>query len=186
MPEPEVVLQDGNGETTSDPQGERRMALLDVPVTTIDGDETTLNEYKGRALLVVNVASKCGFTKQYAGLEKIYEQYADRGFAVLGFPCNQFGGQEPGTDQEIREFCSTTWNVTFPLFAKVEVNGPHRHPLYAELTKTPKQDGEPGDIEWNFEKFLVSADGEVIGRYGTSTTPEDPALAAAIEAQLPL
>jgi glutathione peroxidase len=161
------------------------MTLLDVPVTTIDGEDTTLNEYKGRALLVVNVASRCGFTQQYAGLQKIYEQYAERGFAVLGFPCNQFGGQEPGTEQEIQELCSTTWNVTFPLFAKVEVNGRDRHPLYAELTKVAKQGGEPGDVEWNFEKFLVSPDGEVVARFGSATTPEDPALIAAIEAQLP-
>jgi glutathione peroxidase len=161
------------------------MALLDAPVTTIDGEETTLNQYKGKALLVVNVASKCGFTKQYAGLEQIHEKYADRGFAVLGFPCNQFGGQEPGTEQEIQEYCSATWNVTFPLFSKIEVNGPERHPLYTELTKTPKQDGEPGDIEWNFEKFLVSPEGEVVARLGASTKPEDPALIEAIEAQLP-
>jgi glutathione peroxidase len=161
------------------------MALLDVPVTTIDGDETTLNGYQGKALLVVNVASKCGFTKQYAGLEKIHEEYADRGFAVLGFPCNQFGGQEPGTEKEIQEFCSTTWNVTFPLFAKVDVNGSERHPLYAELTKAPKQNGEHGDIDWNFEKFLVSPEGEVVGRFDSRTEPQDPAIVEAIESHLP-
>jgi glutathione peroxidase len=161
------------------------MSLLDVPVTTIDGEQISLNEYKGRALLVVNVASKCGFTKQYAGLEALYERYADRGFAVLGFPCNQFGEQEPGTEEEIAEFCSATWNVTFPLFSKIEVNGPDRHPLYEELAKAPKRDGEPGDIEWNFEKFLVSPEGEVVARYGARTTPEDPSLVEAIEAQLP-
>ncbi|MGZ4590760.1 MAG: glutathione peroxidase [Frankiaceae bacterium] len=161
------------------------MALLDVPVTTIEGDETTLNEYKGEALLIVNVASRCGFTKQYAGLERIYERYADRGFAVLGFPCNQFGEQEPGTEQEIQEFCSTTWNVTFPLFAKIEVNGDNRHPLFAALTETPTQDGRTGDVEWNFEKFLISPDGDVVARFSTGTEPEAPSLIEALEAQLP-
>ena len=161
------------------------MALFDVPVTTIEGDETTLTEYKGKALLIVNVASQCGFTKQYAGLERIYERYADRGFAVLGFPCNQFGEQEPGTEQEIQEFCSTTWNVTFPLFAKIEVNGDNRHPLYAALTETPTQDGRAGDVEWNFEKFLVSPEGDVVARFSTGTDPEAPELIEALEAQLP-
>jgi glutathione peroxidase len=162
------------------------VTLLDTPVTTIDGNETTLAELAGgKALLIVNVASKCGFTRQYEGLEQLHEKYGDRGFSVLGFPCNQFGGQEPGTEQEIQEFCSTTWGVTFPLFAKVEVNGPGRHPLFAQLTETATQGGEAGDVQWNFEKFLISPEGKVVARFGTKTEPEDVELVDAIEAQLP-
>jgi glutathione peroxidase len=160
------------------------MPLLDVPVTTLDGRETTLAEHAGETLLVVNVASKCGFTKQYAGLEALHERYADRGFAVLGFPCNQFGGQEPGTAEEIQEFCSTTFGVTFPLYAKVEVNGPDRHPLYAELTQTADADGTAGDVQWNFEKFLVSRDGSTVTRFRTRVTPEDAELVEAVEKDL--
>jgi glutathione peroxidase len=160
------------------------MPLLDVPVTTIDGRDTTLAEHAGQTLLVVNVASKCGFTKQYAGLEALHEAYADRGFAVLGFPSNQFGGQEPGTEQEIQAFCSTTFGVTFPLFAKVEVNGPGRHPLYAALTETPDAEGAAGDVQWNFEKFLVSRDGRTVTRFRSAVTPEDPALVSAVEQDL--
>jgi len=160
------------------------MPLLDVPVTTLDGRETTLAEHSGETLLVVNVASKCGFTKQYAGLEALHERYADRGFAVLGFPCNQFGGQEPGTAEEIQEFCSTTFGVTFPLYAKVEVNGPDRHPLYAELTRTADADGTAGDVQWNFEKFLVSRDGSTVTRYRSKVTPEDAELVEAVEKDL--
>lgn len=160
------------------------MTLHDLPLTTITGDNTTLGAYDRTALLVVNVASKCGFTKQYAGLERIYEQYVDRGFAVLGFPCNQFGGQEPGTAEEIQDFCSTTWGVTFPLFEKVEVNGPHRHPLFSELTRTADARGKAGDVEWNFEKFLVSRTGEAVGRWRSGTDPEDEDLVAAVEKEL--
>ena len=132
----------------------------------------------------MNVASKCGFTRQYEGLEKLYEQHVDRGFAVLGFPCNQFGGQEPGTAEEIQEFCSNTWGVTFPLFEKIDVNGANRHPLYAALTGTADSEGAAGDVEWNFEKFLVSRDGSVIGRFRSRTEPDDPALLAAVEHDL--
>jgi glutathione peroxidase len=160
------------------------MPVLDLPVTTIDGHETTLAEHAGKTLLIVNVASKCGFTKQYAGLEALHEAYAERGFAVLGFPCNQFGGQEPGTEAEIQEFCSTTWGVTFPLYAKVDVNGPDRHPIYAELTETADSSGKAGDVEWNFEKFLVSRDGHVLTRFRSAVTPEDPGLVEAIEKDL--
>ena len=160
------------------------MPLLDVPVTTLDGRETTLAEHSGETLLIVNVASKCGFTKQYAGLEALHERYADRGFAVLGFPCNQFGGQEPGTAEEIQEFCSTTFGVTFPLYAKVEVNGPDRHPLYAELTETADADGAAGDVQWNFEKFLVSRDGSTVTRFRAKVTPEDAELVEALEKDL--
>src|SRR4051794_33143536 len=131
------------------------MSLFDIPLQTLDGAATSLGEHRGKALLLVNVASKCGLTPQYAGLEKLHETYADRGFEVLGFPCNQFAGQEPGTPEEIATFCSTSYGVTFPLFAKLEVNGPGRHPLYTELTRTPDTAGEAGDVSWNFEKFLV-------------------------------
>ena len=160
-------------------------SIFDIPLTTLDGSPASLAEYKGKVLLIVNVASKCGLTPQYEGLEKLHEQYASRGFEVLGFPCNQFMGQEPGTAEEIREFCDTTYHVTFPLFEKIDVNGAQQHPLYAELEQTADADGEAGDVKWNFEKFLVSPKGEVVGRFRPQVTPEDPSLVAAIEAQLP-
>jgi glutathione peroxidase len=162
------------------------MSLYDIPLQALDGQPTSLAEHRGKALLLVNVASRCGLTPQYAGLEKLHEAYADRGFAVLGFPCNQFGGQEPGTSEEIATFCSTSYGVTFPLFAKLEVNGPGRHPLYGELTATPDAAGEAGDVTWNFEKFLVSPDGDVLGRFRPRVVPEDPALVSAVEAALPV
>jgi glutathione peroxidase len=161
------------------------VSLPDIPLRTLAGEDTSLTEYAGKALLVVNVASQCGLTPQYAGLERLHETYADRGFAVLGFPCNQFAGQEPGTAEEIQEFCSTTYGVTFPLFEKIDVNGDGRHPLYAELTRTPDPTGAAGDIQWNFEKFLVAADGHPVARFRPQTTPDDPALVDAIEAALP-
>ena len=160
------------------------MVLHDIPLTTIDGSAANLADYAGRTLLIVNVASECGFTRQYEGLEKLHEQYVDRGFAVLGFPCNQFGGQEPGTAEEIQEFCSNTWGVTFPLFEKIDVNGADRHPLYAALTETADSEGTAGDVEWNFEKFLVSRDGSVVGRFRSRTEPDDPVLLAAVEHDL--
>ena len=135
--------------------------------------------------LMVNVASKCGLTPQYTGLEKLHEEYVPRGFSVVGFPCNQFLGQEPGSAEEIQQFCSATYGVTFPLFEKIEVNGEERHPLYAQLTEVADADGKAGDITWNFEKFVVSASGEVVGRFRPQVEPSDPALVAAIEAQLP-
>ncbi|HUQ38612.1 MAG TPA: glutathione peroxidase [Acidimicrobiales bacterium] len=161
------------------------MSIYDAPVQALDGSEASLADYKGKALLVVNVASKCGLTPQYAGLETLHETYADRGFAVLGFPCNQFGGQEPGTSEEIATFCSTTYGVTFPMFAKVDVNGENRHPLFTELTKVPDNEGRDGDILWNFEKFLISPDGEVVARFDPRVQPDDDALVAAVEASLP-
>ncbi|MDQ1711830.1 MAG: glutathione peroxidase [Frankiaceae bacterium] len=161
------------------------MSLHDIKVETITGEITTLGEYGGKALLIVNVASKCGLTPQYTGLEALQEELGPRGFTVLGFPCNQFRGQEPGTAEEIQEFCSTTYGVTFPLFAKIDVNGDERHPLYTELTAFPADDDKGRDVVWNFEKFLVSPAGEVVGRFRPTVTPEDPALRAAIEAQLP-
>lgn len=160
------------------------VTLFDAPVKTLDGADTTLAEHAGKTLLVVNVASQCGLTPQYAGLERLQERYAGRPFSVLGFPCNQFEGQEPGTREEIQQFCSTTYGVSFPMYDKVEVNGPSRHPIYAELTKTADADGEAGDIQWNFEKFLVSDAGEVIGRFRPGTEPEDPQVVAAIDAAL--
>ncbi len=161
------------------------MALYDIPIHTLSGEESSLAPYEGKALLLVNVASKCGLTPQYTGLEQLQRTYGDRGFSVLGFPCNQFLGQEPGTAEEIQQFCSTTYGVSFPLFEKIDVNGEQRHPLYDELTQTPDAEGQAGDITWNFEKFLVSPAGEVVGRFRPQVEPEDPALVEAIEAQLP-
>lgn len=161
------------------------MTLSDNTINTLEGSPADLSEYQGKALLVVNVASKCGLTPQYEGLQKLHEEYAARGFEVLGFPCNQFMGQEPGTAEEIREFCDTSYHVTFPIFEKIDVNGAQQHPIYAELEQTADADGEAGDVKWNFEKFLVAPDGSVVGRFRPQVTPDDPALVAAIEAQLP-
>ncbi|WP_046766987.1 glutathione peroxidase [Jiangella alkaliphila] len=160
-------------------------SLYDIPLHTIDGADASLADRKGTLLLLVNVASKCGLTPQYEGLERLQERYADRGFTVLGFPCNQFGGQEPGTAEEIQEFCSTTYGVTFPLFEKADVNGPTQQPLYAELTQVADAEGEAGDVQWNFEKFLVSADGAVLGRFRPGVLPESDELVGAVEAHLP-
>ena len=160
------------------------MALLDIPVNTLDGQPSSLGAQAGKTLLVVNVASKCGLTPQYEGLERLQERYGDREFSVVGFPSNQFGGQEPGSAEEIAEFCSTTYGVTFPMFEKIEVNGPGRHPIYAELTAEPDADGEAGDIQWNFEKFLVSRDGKVLARFRPRTVPEAAEVIEAIEANL--
>ncbi len=161
------------------------MSIYDVGVRTIDGEDTTLAEFKGKALLVVNVASKCGFTPQYEALQKLYTDYHDRGFEILGFPCNQFGGQEPGTSEEIKEFCSLNWGVTFPMFEKVDVNGDDRHPLYAELTKAPDHKGNAGDVGWNFEKFLISPEGDVVARFRTNAKPDAEYVTSAVEEQLP-
>ena len=161
------------------------MTLHDIPLRTLDGQPTTLGAYSGKALLLVNVASKCGLTPQYTGLERLHEEYSARGFSVLGFPCNQFAGQEPGSAEEIQEFCSSTYGVTFPLFSKIDVNGPDRHPLYAALTAVPDPDGAAGDVQWNFEKFLLDPAGAPVARFRPTTTPEDAAVLAAIEAVLP-
>ena len=160
------------------------MTLFDAPVNTLSGQPSSLGALGGKTLLVVNVASKCGLTPQYTGLERLQERYADRGFSVVGFPSNQFGGQEPGTAEEIAEFCSTSYGVTFPMFEKIEVNGPGRHPIYTELTAVPDADGEAGDIQWNFEKFLVSPDGKVLARFRPRTEPEAPEVIEAIESSL--
>jgi glutathione peroxidase len=161
------------------------MSLLQIPIARLDGTEATLGEITGgRPALVVNVASRCGLTPQYTALEALHEEYAGRGFTVVGVPCNQFGGQEPGTSEEIATFCSTTYGVSFPLTEKLDVNGRGRHALYDHLTATPDADGEAGDIQWNFEKFLVSRDGEVLARFRPMVSPEDPLVVAAIEGAL--
>jgi glutathione peroxidase len=164
---------------------EQFMSIYDAKVNTLEGEAADLSEYKGKALLVVNVASKCGLTPQYTGLQQLHEKYAGRGFEVLGFPCNQFMGQEPGSPDEIREFCDTNYGVTFPLFEKIDVNGANRHEVYDELTATADADGEAGDVKWNFEKFLVAPDGKVVARFRPQVTPEDAGMVSAIEAQLP-
>jgi glutathione peroxidase len=161
------------------------VSIYDIPVKTLSGDETSLAEHKGKALLIVNVASKCGLTPQYAGLEQLHEDLSGSGFAVLGFPCNQFLGQEPGSSEEIAEFCSATYGVTFPMFEKIDVNGDDRHPIYAELVDTADAEGHSGDVRWNFEKFLVSPDGEVVGRFSPKVLPESSELVDAVKAQLP-
>jgi glutathione peroxidase len=161
------------------------MSIHNVPVRTLGGEPTTLGLFAGQALLVVNVASKCGLTPQYAGLERLQQTYAKRGFSVIGVPSNQFAGQEPGTAEEIATFCSATYGISFPLLEKAEVNGPDRHPLYDELTAAPDAEGEAGDIQWNFEKFLISATGEVVGRFRPTTEPESAEVTSAIEELLP-
>ena len=160
------------------------MSVYDIPIAGIDGSPNRLAGLDGQVTLVVNVASKCGLTPQYAGLEKIHEAYADQGFTVVGVPCNQFMGQEPGTHAEIVEFCSTTYGVTFPLTEKVDVNGDDRHALYEVLTATADAEGTDGDIRWNFEKFLVDRDGEVVARFAPQVDPEADEITNAIEAAL--
>jgi glutathione peroxidase len=160
-------------------------SLNEIALTTLDGRATTLAELADGAALVVNVASKCGLTPQYTALEQLAKDYRDRGLTVIGVPCNQFMGQEPGTAEEIQTFCSTNYGVTFPLLAKTDVNGVDRHPLYAELTKAADDTGEAGDIQWNFEKFLLAPDGAVVNRFRPRTAPDAPEVIAAIEAVLP-
>ncbi|CAL9561293.1 glutathione peroxidase [Streptomyces collinus] len=157
---------------------------LDVEIGALQGGPADLSQYAGKAVLVVNVASKCGLTPQYTGLEKLHEQYAARGFSVLGVPCNQFLGQEPGSADEIAEFCSATYGVTFPMTEKVEVNGEGRHPLYDRLTGFADAEGHSGDIRWNFEKFLIGRDGQVVARFSPQTEPDAAEVVTAIEAQL--
>jgi glutathione peroxidase len=156
--------------------------IYDFAPTRLDGTDEKLSAYKDKTLLIVNVASKCGFTPQYAGLEALYRTYKDRGFAVLGFPCNQFGAQEPGNAGEIANFCSTSYDVTFPLFAKIDVNGPGTHPVYQFLKQEKKGLLGTADIKWNFTKFLVGRNGEVVRRYAPQAKPEE--IAKDIEAQL--
>jgi glutathione peroxidase len=160
------------------------MSIYEHPINTLAGEPSSLAEHEGRALLVVNVASKCGLTPQYTGLEELQQTYGERGFTVLGFPCNQFGGQEPGSAEDIATFCSTTYGVSFPLFEKIDVNGPDRHPIYDELTTVADADGHDGDIRWNFEKFLVAPDGSIT-RFSPMVAPAAPELVEAIEGALP-
>ncbi|WP_030166168.1 glutathione peroxidase [Spirillospora albida] len=161
------------------------MSIFDVEIGGLRDGSADLPRYRGTAVLIVNVASKCGLTPQYAGLERLQERYAERGFTVLGVPCNQFLGQEPGTPDEIAEFCSATYGVTFPLTEKVEVNGENRHPLYDRLVDAPDAEGHTGDIRWNFEKFLIGPDGAVAARFAPQVEPESAEVIAAIEKSLP-
>jgi len=158
--------------------------VYDFSAKTIDGTDKKLGDYKGKVLLVVNVASKCGLTPQYTGLEEVYRRFRGRGLEILGFPCNQFAGQEPGTEAEIQTFCSTHYDVTFPLFAKIDVNGDKRHPLYGYLTTQSSAPDGPGDIQWNFAKFLVGKSGDVVARFSPTATPTSDEVVNAIEAAL--
>ncbi|MGW4330075.1 glutathione peroxidase [Nocardia sp. NPDC004573] len=161
------------------------MSLREVPLRTLSGEPTTLADLVGdRAVLLVNVASKCGLTPQYTGLVELHESFGPRGFSVVGVPCNQFMGQEPGTAEEIQQFCATTYGVDFPLLEKTDVNGEQRHALYHHLVETPDAEGSAGDIQWNFEKFLIDRDGKIAGRFRPRTTPDAPELVAAIESVL--
>jgi glutathione peroxidase len=159
-------------------------SIHDFEMKTIDGKAQKLADYRGKVLLVVNVASKCGLTPHYKGLEALYEEKKGAGFAVLGFPCNQFGGQEPGSDADVATFCSTSYGVTFPMFSKIDVNGAGRAPLYAWLSAEKTKPDGPGDVAWNFAKFVVGKDGAVKARFNPRVEPNDPALRGAIEAAL--
>jgi glutathione peroxidase len=161
------------------------MSIYDVPVKTLKGEDASLQEHQDEAILFVNVASKCGLTPQYEGLERLQKKYKDRGFTVIGVPCNQFMGQEPGTAEEIEEFCSTTYGVSFPLLEKTDVNGPEKHPLYDQLQQVADAEGHTGDIRWNFEKFLVAPGGGDIKRFPPQADPESPEVVSAIESVLP-
>ena len=158
--------------------------IYEVDLPRLDGKPARLSEYVGKVILAVNVASKCGFTPQYAGLEALYEKYSPQGFTILGFPCNQFFGQEPGDAEKIQEFCSVNYGVTFPLFTKLDVKGDKQHPLYAILTETPDDEGKAGNVKWNFEKFLIGRDGRPVRRFRSKVVPENPKLVEAIESLL--
>ncbi len=160
------------------------VGIRDIPLTTIDGESTTLADFGDRAVMVVNVASRCGLTPQYEKLEQLQKEYGERGLTVVGIPCNQFLGQEPGSAEEIKEFCSTTYGISFPLMEKTRVNGPRKHPLYAKLHQVPDAEGKAGRVTWNFEKFVISPSGDVT-RFRPSTQPDAPEVIAAIEAALP-
>jgi glutathione peroxidase len=164
---------------------DKEIPMWNVPIKTLQGKDVKLADYRGKALMLVNVASKCGNTPQYTALEALQKKYGPKGFTVIGFPCNQFGGQEPGTAKEIEEFCSTTYGVTFPLMEKIDVNGPNRHEIYKTLTPLKDAGGHEGNVRWNFEKFVVSADGTKITRFDPEITPADPTVIAAVEQALP-
>jgi glutathione peroxidase len=159
-------------------------SIHEIELPRLDGRPAHLSDFAGKVVLAVNVASRCGFTPQYAGLQTLYDRYSDRGFAVLGFPCNQFFHQEPGSAEQIQEFCSLNYGVTFPLFTKLDVKGANQHPLYAILSEFPDDSGKAGNVAWNFEKFLVGRDGLVVRRFRSKTVPEDPTLVKAIESLL--
>jgi glutathione peroxidase len=161
------------------------MSIYEHPIAALDGEPFDLEALQGKAVLVVNVASKCGLTPQYTGLEELQRTYESRGFTVLGVPCNQFGGQEPGSADEIATFCSSSYGVTFPITEKVDVNGQKQHELFAELTAKPDAKGEAGEIQWNFEKFLISPTGDVVGRFRPTVAPDSEELVAAVESVLP-
>jgi glutathione peroxidase len=163
----------------------KAVTIFDQPIHTLQGEASSLEPLRGKTLLLVNVASRCGLTPQYAGLEQLQRTYGGRGFSVVGFPCNQFGGQEPGSGEEIEAFCSMTYGISFPMFEKIDVNGPARHAIYRQLTEVADDEGHTGDIRWNFEKFLVAPDGTIAARFSPVVTPEDPELVAAIEKALP-
>lgn len=156
-------------------------SIYDFTLKDIDGNDVKLDKYKGSVVMIVNTASRCGYTPQYQGLQKIYEQYKDRGFVVLGFPANNFMGQEPGTEKEIKDFCTLKYNVTFPMFSKISVTGTDQHPLYGFLTNKATNREFPGDISWNFNKFLIDKNGKIVGRWGSKDKPEDAAVIEAIE-----
>lgn len=170
----------------SSPQAEPATSIYEFEMDDIDGNPVKLADYSGKVLLVINVASQCGYTPQYAGLEAIYEKYRDRGFAVLGFPANNFGNQEPGTNEEIKQFCTTNYNVTFPMFSKISVKGDDKHPLYLYLTGSEQGRRFGGEIKWNFNKFLIDRNGSIAGVYGSKTEPQSPELIARIESALGL
>ncbi len=159
-------------------------SIYEIELPRLDGKPESLADYAGKVVLAVNVASKCGNTPQYAGLQSLYEKYSEQGFTVLGFPCNQFFGQEPGSAEQIQEFCTLNYGVTFPLFSKLDVKGDHQHPLYSILTETPDDAGKAGNVTWNFEKFLVGRDGRVARRFRPKVQPNDPKVVEAIEAAL--
>ena len=166
------------------PKGGKQAVIYNFDLKSIDGKQTSLSQYRGKALLLVNVASQCGYTPQYEGLQKIYAKYKDRGLVVLGFPANNFGAQEPGTDQEIKTFCSTRYNVTFPMFSKISVKGPDQHPLYQYLTDATTNPKFSGEIKWNFNKFLIDKQGNIAARFDSKDAPESETVAAAIEKAL--
>jgi glutathione peroxidase len=159
-------------------------SIHDIELKTIDGKPARLSDYEGQVVLAVNVASKCGLTPQYAGLQRLYDTYHERGFTVLGFPCNQFFRQEPGSEEQIQKFCSLNYGVSFPLFQKLDVKGSHQHPLYQVLSESPDDSGKAGDVTWNFEKFLVGRDGRVVRRFRPKTEPEAPVIVEAVEQQI--
>ena len=176
------LTSNANAENKNLRKGDDMNNISDITVKDMDGNDIKLADYKGKVLLIVNVASKCGYTKQYKGLQEIYDKFNEQGFEILAFPCNQFGGQEPGTNEEIAEFCSANFGVTFKLFDKIDVNGNNRSPLYERLTNN--QAVEKGDIKWNFEKFLIAKNGDVVARYSTKVEPTSSQIVSMLETEL--